>query len=75
MSSDLTRTDAVALRGETGISLGGMHTVMVAAADTRIAVAVPLLGVQSFSWALEHDQWHARVASIPWVRTPIGLSF
>lgn len=64
----LIRPDVDAARiGMTGISLGGMHTVMVAAADTRIAVAVPLLGVQSFSWALEHDQWHARVASIPWV--------
>ena len=64
----LIRPDVDAARiGMTGISLGGMHTVMAAAADTRISVAVPLIGVQSFNWALEHDQWQARVASIPWV--------
>ncbi|KAG0554606.1 hypothetical protein KC19_12G104500 [Ceratodon purpureus] len=51
--------------GMMGISLGGMHTWFAAAADPRIAAAVSLIGVQSFGWAIAHDQWHARVASIP----------
>ena len=51
--------------GMMGISLGGMHTWFAAAADPRIAAAVPLIGVQSFGWAVANDQWHARVDSIP----------
>ncbi len=32
--------------GMTGVSLGGMHTWLVAAADPRVAVAAPMIGVQ-----------------------------
>ncbi|CAM6027153.1 unnamed protein product, partial [Sphagnum balticum] len=52
--------------GMMGISLGGMNTWFAAAADPRIAVAVALIGVQSFGWAISKEQWHARVASIPY---------
>ena len=47
-----------------GISKGGMETYLAAAVDPRIAVAVPVISVQSFRWALEHDAWQARVGTI-----------
>src|SRR5205085_11830097 len=51
-----TRDDVDARRiGLTGISKGGIETYLAAAADVRIAAAVPCIGVQSFNWALEHD--------------------
>ncbi|XP_022854572.1 uncharacterized protein LOC111375892 [Olea europaea var. sylvestris] len=50
--------------GITGESLGGMHAWFTAAADTRYAVVVPIIGVQGFRWAVEHDKWQARVDSI-----------
>jgi dienelactone hydrolase len=56
-----TRQDVDARRiGLTGISKGGMETYLAAAADPRIAVAVPLIGVQSFKWALDHGAWDSR---------------
>jgi dienelactone hydrolase len=61
-----TRKDVDAKRiGLIGISKGGIESYLVAAADPRIAVAVPCLGVQSFLWALEHNTWPARVGTIP----------
>jgi dienelactone hydrolase len=60
-----TRKDVDAARiGLTGISKGGIETYLAAAADTRIAVAVPYIGVQSFKWSLENGQWRARIATI-----------
>ncbi|KAL7164432.1 hypothetical protein ACSBR2_040364 [Camellia fascicularis] len=50
--------------GITGESLGGMHAWFAAAVDTRYAVAVPIIGVQGFRWAIDHDKWHGRVDSI-----------
>ncbi|KAL6985412.1 hypothetical protein U1Q18_018787 [Sarracenia purpurea var. burkii] len=50
--------------GITGESLGGMHAWFAAAADTRYAVAVPIIGVQGFRWAIDHNKWQARVNSI-----------
>ncbi|ONK69056.1 uncharacterized protein A4U43_C05F18830 [Asparagus officinalis] len=50
--------------GITGESLGGMHAWFAAAADTRYAVVVPIIGVQGFGWALDNDKWQARVDSI-----------
>ncbi len=51
-----TRDDVDASRiGLMGISKGGIETYLAAAADPRIAVAVPFIGVQSFRWALDHD--------------------
>lgn len=50
--------------GITGESLGGMHAWFAAAADSRYAVVVPIIGVQGFRWALDNEQWQARVNSI-----------
>jgi len=59
-----TRTDVDAKRiGLIGISKGGTETYLAAAADKRIAVAVPCIGVQSFGWALEHNAWQGRIES------------
>ena len=56
-----TREDVDPRRiGLTGISKGGMETYLTAAVDPRIAVAVPLIGVQSFGWALDHGAWDSR---------------
>jgi dienelactone hydrolase len=60
-----TRNDVDAARiGLTGFSKGGIETYFTAAADPRVAAAVPYLGVQSFRWALENGQWKARIATI-----------
>ena len=59
-----TRRDVDGARiGVTGISKGGMETYLAAAADPRIAAAVPVIGVQSFRWALDHDAWQSRVGT------------
>eukprot|EP00419_Tripos_fusus_P053141 CAMPEP_0172811858 /NCGR_PEP_ID=MMETSP1075-20121228/9676_1 /TAXON_ID=2916 /ORGANISM="Ceratium fusus, Strain PA161109" /LENGTH=381 /DNA_ID=CAMNT_0013651333 /DNA_START=26 /DNA_END=1171 /DNA_ORIENTATION=- len=50
--------------GATGISLGGMATWIAGAADTRISVLAPAIGVQSFGYAVNTDKWQARVATI-----------
>ena len=50
--------------GLVGISKGGMEAYLTAAVDPRVAVAVPCIGVQSFAWALENNQWQARVGTI-----------
>jgi len=56
-----TRPDVDRSRiGLTGISKGGMETYLAAAVDPRIAVAVPMIGVQSFRWALDHGAWDSR---------------
>jgi len=47
--------------GLLGISKGGMETYLTAAADPRLAAAVPVLGVQSYAYALEHEVWRPRV--------------
>lgn len=61
----VTRKDVDPARiGLTGISKGGIETYLTAAADERIAAAVPFIGVQSFKWALDNGQWRARIATI-----------
>lgn len=50
--------------GMTGVSLGGMHTWLCAAADERVAAAAPVIGVQGFAWAVAHSAFQARVDSI-----------
>jgi dienelactone hydrolase len=50
--------------GLTGFSKGGIETYLTAAADPRVAAAVPYIGVQSFQWALANGQWKARIATI-----------
>jgi dienelactone hydrolase len=61
----VTRKDVDPARiGLTGISKGGIETYLAAAADPRVAAAVPFIGVQSFKWALDNGQWPARIATI-----------
>ena len=50
--------------GMTGISLGGMIAWFAAAADERIRVVAPIIGVQHFSYAFDHDKFQGRVESI-----------
>jgi dienelactone hydrolase len=57
-----TRADVDPQRiGVMGISKGGTEAYLAAAADPRIAAVVPVIGVQSYRWALDHDQWRPRV--------------
>lgn len=57
-----TRSDVDPSRiGVIGNSKGGTEAYLAAAADTRIAAAAPLIGVQSFGWSLRHSAaWEAR---------------
>lgn len=60
-----SRPDVDAQRiGMIGFSMGGIQTWLAAATDPRIRVAVPAIGVQSFRWSLEHDQWQGRARTI-----------
>jgi len=60
-----TRDDVDAKRiGLTGISKGGIETIFTAAMDRRITVAVPFIGVQSFEWALENNDWQGRIHTV-----------
>ena len=53
-----TRDDVDANRiGLIGISKGGIETYLTAAVDTRISAAVPCIGVESFRWALDNNDW------------------
>jgi dienelactone hydrolase len=59
------RDDVDASRvGTTGISLGGMHSWLFAAADERVAAAAPMIGVQYYAHMLENEIWQARVGTI-----------
>lgn len=51
--------------GMMGISMGGMNTYLTAAADPRVKVAVPLIGVTSFGYQLETGKFAARAATLP----------
>jgi len=50
--------------GLIGFSKGGIETWLAAAADPRIAVAVPCIALQSFRWGLDNDGWHARIGTV-----------
>lgn len=50
--------------GLMGISKGGIETWLTAAADPRIAVAIPCISLQSFQWGLEHEGWKTRVGTV-----------
>lgn len=50
--------------GMMGISMGGIQTWLAASVDERVAVAAPLIGVQSFKWSLENDKWQGRANTI-----------
>ncbi len=49
--------------GLVGFSKGGIECYLAAAADPRIAVAVPCIGMQSFRWELDHNDWEVRVGT------------
>jgi len=57
-----TRPDADVTRiGLSGNSKGGTEAYLAAAADERIKVVVPFIGVQSYGWSLRHPSgWEAR---------------
>src|SRR5206468_3804556 len=60
-----TRPDIDAKRlGMIGFSMGGIETWLAASVDERVRCAVPAIGVQSFRWSLEHDQWQGRARTI-----------
>lgn len=50
--------------GMMGVSMGGIETWLAASVDERVAVAAPLIGVQSFRWSLENDRWQGRANTI-----------
>jgi dienelactone hydrolase len=50
--------------GMLGISMGGIETWLAASVDERVAVAAPLIAVQSFRWSLENDRWQGRANTI-----------
>jgi dienelactone hydrolase len=59
-----TRADVDPARiGVMGISKGGTEAYLAAAVDPRIAAAVPIIGVQGYQWALDNNQWQARVST------------
>src|SRR5688572_13517519 len=47
-----------------GFSMGGIQTWLAASVDERIKVAVPAIGVQSFRWSLDNDEWQGRARTI-----------
>jgi dienelactone hydrolase len=50
--------------GIIGFSMGGIETWLAAAADDRLLVSVPAIGVQSFRWSLDHNKWQGRANTI-----------
>ena len=50
--------------GMMGISMGGIQTWLAASVDERIAVAIPLIAVQSFRWSVENEKWQGRANTI-----------
>ena len=60
-----TRDDVDASRiGLYGVSKGGIETYLTAAIDPRVAVAVPCIGLESFKWALDNNDWQMRISTI-----------
>ncbi len=60
-----TRDDVDTKRiGLMGISKGGIETYLAAAVDPRITVAVPCIGVQSFRWELDNNDWQGRIGTV-----------
>ena len=61
----VTRPDVDPTRiGLFGISKGGIETYLTAAADPRVAVAVPCIAVESFRWAVENNSWQSRIGTV-----------
>jgi dienelactone hydrolase len=61
-----TRPDVDAKRiGLYGVSKGGIETYLMAAVDPRVSVAIPCIGLESFKWALDNNDWQTRISTIP----------
>jgi dienelactone hydrolase len=50
--------------GMVGTSMGGIETWLAGSVDERVKVLVPAIGVQSFRWSLDNDQWQGRANTI-----------
>jgi dienelactone hydrolase len=50
--------------GLMGFSKGGMETYLASAADERIAVSIPCIGVQSYRYGLENNLWKGRIGTV-----------
>lgn len=48
-------------------NLVGNFLAIVLCRYCRISAGAPMIGVQNFSWAVQHNKYHARVESIPLV--------
>jgi dienelactone hydrolase len=60
-----TRPDVDPKRiGLMGFSKGGMETYLASAADERIAVSIPCIGVQSYRYGLENNLWKGRIGTV-----------
>jgi dienelactone hydrolase len=60
-----TRSDVDASRiGIYGVSKGGIEAYLAAAADPRIAAAVPCIAVESFAWATDNNSWQSRIGTV-----------
>jgi len=60
-----TRPDVDASRiGMLGISMGGIQTWLAASVDDRVALAAPLIAVQSLRYSLESDKWQGRANTV-----------
>lgn len=55
--------------GMIGFSMGGIQTYLAASVDERVKASVPAIGVQSFRWSLENDQWQGRANTIKLAHT------
>ncbi len=61
-----TRDDVDPARiGLMGVSKGGIETYLTAAADPRIAAAVPFIALESFRYSLDHNLWSHRTETFP----------
>ena len=60
-----TRPDVDPKRiGLMGFSKGGMETYLCSAADPRVAVSIPCIGVQTYRYGLENNQWKGRIGTV-----------
>jgi dienelactone hydrolase len=60
-----TRDDVDSNRiGMYGVSKGGIETYLTAAIDPRVSVAVPCIGLESFQWAVQNEDWQTRISTV-----------
>ncbi len=49
--------------GVIGFSKGGIEAYFLSAVDNRVKVSIPCIGMQSFRWELDHNDWQVRVGT------------